>query len=350
MGSPWHNVPYGTPKYTKGVAMTNGNDVIGRREFISTAAAFAAAGRAAAVGAKHPVRLRRLGTIDIYITEANPIVFKGRPYLMEYIRYAKGGKRYRHNTLGDSYFRFRDLTRLDRFSAPFGKGLHMGNAFVHDGRIYVTAVEDWDKSRFYQMESDDMVHWTEPRVILEDPSWGGFNTTMCRADGRFVLSFELGKPAALVGTRFTMFFAESKDLRTWKLIDGASMGRGFYTGGPMLRWFGGWFYYFHVRYVNRRFCTMVCRSRDLVEWEPSPHTVLDRNPLEDRALHGGVAFTEAEKGQIANAADVNASDFDMCEYNGGLIGCYSWGDQRGNEFLALAQADCSERAFCESFF
>ena len=31
--------------------------------------------------------LKKLGTIDIFIVEANPIVFKGRPWLMQYIRY-----------------------------------------------------------------------------------------------------------------------------------------------------------------------------------------------------------------------------------------------------------------------
>ena len=33
--------------------------------------------------------LKKLGTIDIFIVEANPLVFKGRPWLMQYIRYTK---------------------------------------------------------------------------------------------------------------------------------------------------------------------------------------------------------------------------------------------------------------------
>ena len=330
--------------------MTTGRVEMTRRGFVCAAAAFAAQGCATRRPPDGPVRLEKTGTIDIYITEANPIVFNGKPWLMEYIRCRKNGKRYRHNTLGTSYFRFRDLTDLSKFSPPFGKGLHMGNAFVHDGRIYVTAVEDWGKPRFYQLESDDMVHWTEPRVILEHPEWAGYNTTMCRAGDRFVLSFELGAPKSLVGTKFTMFFAESKDLKTWKLIEGASMGRGYYTGAPMLRWHDGWFYYFHLRSMKGGYRTRVCRSRDLVKWEMSPHVVLDFNPAEDRRLHEGVRFTAAERDEISNAKDINASDLDVCEYNGGLIGCYSWGDQRGNEFLSLVRADCTEKEFCESFF
>ena len=297
-----------------------------------------------------PIRLEKKGTIDIYIVEANPIVFKGKPYLMEYIRYRGENRRYRGNTTGDSYFRFRDMTDLKTVTPAFGKGLHMGNAFVHDGRIYVTAVENWGKGRFYQMESDDMVHWTEPRVILEDPSWTGFNTTLCKAGDRFILSFELGKPRNLVGTPFTMFFAESKDLKTWKVIEGASMGADRYTGAPMLRWFDGWFYYFHLEGDYKGgFRTRVARSRDLKNWEFSPHIVLDFDEG-DRRIHPSAAFNAEDLEFIRTAEDINASDLDMCEFEGKLLCCYSWGNQRGKELFALAEANCTEREFCESFF
>ena len=112
----------------------------------------------------------------------------------------------------------------------------------------------------------------------------------------------------------------------------------------------GWFYYFHLQTAGKGYRTRVCRSRDLRSWELSPHVVLDYDPEEDRRLHSGVRFTDAERAEIAGAKDVNASDLDMCEFDGGLICCYSWGDQHGNEFLALGRADCTEREFCESFF
>ena len=319
-----------------------------RRAFLGGAMALACLPTSA--GRRGPVTLRKCGTFDIFIVEANPIVFKGRLWLMEYIRWMKPEKRYRYNDSGASYFRFRDMADMQKMTPPFGAGLHMGNAFVAGDRVIVTAVEDWGKGRFFQMESRDLVSWSSPRVILENPEWTGYNTTMCKAGDRYVLSFELGRPKRLVGTAFTMFFAESRDLKSWRVVEGARMGADRYTGAPMLRHFGDWFYYFHLEGgYGKGFETRVARSRDLFSWEFSPHCVL-RADDGDRLIHPKAVFTPEEKAQIASAEDINASDLDMCEFNGRLVCFYSWGNQRGKEFSALAEAECTEREFCESFF
>ena len=124
-------------------------------------------------------------------------------------------------------------------------------------------------------------------------------------------------------------------------------GREFYTGSPCLRHFGGYYYFF---YLNDKFRMRVVRSRDLRSWELSPRVVLDFDE-NDRRLYPGIAFTDEEKERIRTSEDINASDFDMCEWKGDLIISYSWGDQRGKEFLALAKVrGATEREFCESFF
>ena len=323
-----------------------------RREFLGMAAMTAAAGCTTdGLFGSHPYQLKRLGTIDIFIVEANPIVFRGKPWLLEYIRYFAPNKHYRTNDTGKSYLRFRDLTDLSHFTEPFGVDMHLGNAFVYDNRIVVTGKNAWGGDGFYQIESDDMVHWTEPRRILSGKGWQGYNTTMCRAGDKFVLAFELGKPAEKVGPNpFTMFFAESTDLRNWREIDGAVLGKDFYTGGPMLRHHDGWYYFFHLEgdYTNG-FHEVVRRSRDLRNWERSPHIVMDFCAC-DKRLHPQVRFTDAQKAEIAAAKNINVSDHDFCEYGGKLLCSYSWGDQRGHEYLALAEADCTEREFCESYF
>ena len=159
------------------------------------------------------------------------------------------------------------------------------------------------------------------------------------------------RPADKVGPRpFTMFFAESTDLRNWREIDGAVIGKDFYTGGPMLRHHDGWYYFFHLEGDYKEgFHEVVQRSRDLRNWERSPHIVMDFGDI-DRRLHPKARFTDAQKSEIAAAKNINVSDHDFCEYGGKLICSYSWGDQHGHEFLALAEADCTEKEFCESYF
>ncbi len=295
--------------------------------------------------------IQRLGTIALDIVEANPVVFQGKPWLFEYLRNRDSGDGW--GTGKASCFRFRSLTDLHRFSAPFGHGLHMGNAFVApDGRMIVTAVEGWGKGRFYQLESSDLEHWSEPRVILENPTWEGYNTTVCQANDRFVLAFELGKPEELVKIPFTMFFAESTDLKTWKLIPDALFGQDRYTGAPMLRWHHGFFYFFHLEgSYEEGFATVVARSRNLRDWEWGNRPVLQRS-RDDREILPAIAkdFTPEQLLKVATAVNINTSDLDMCDFNGKLKMCYSWGNQRGVEFLALAEADCTEQEFCPSFF
>ena len=294
--------------------------------------------------------MKKLGTIDIFIVEANPVVFKGRPWLMQYIRYTNEKKRYRGNTLGTSYFRFLDMTDMKTTTPPFGHGLHMGNAFVEGDRIVVTAVENWGKSKFYQLESNDMVHWTEPRVILSGDGWQGYNTSVCKAGDRYILTFELGAPKEMVNVAFTMFFAESRDLREWKLIPDACFGRDFYTGAPVIRYHDGMFYFFYLNGNYKNGYEMyVAYSKDLKNW-----TISDKNPVmtfdeSDKLIHPAAQFNQTELDYIRNAVDINASDLDFCDYNGKLICSYSWGNQRGDEFLALAEADTTEAEFCKSF-
>ena len=305
-----------------------------------------------------PVKIEKLGTIDIYIVESNPVIFRGKPWLMQYIRHRAENRRYRHNHTGASYFRFLDLTDMKTVSKPFGRGLHLGNAFVKDDHIVVTAAEHWGKPRFYQLESDDMEHWTEPRVILEGEGWEGYNTTMCEGpDGKFLLSFELGKPKDIVGSAFTMFFAESRDFKSWTMLDGKkyAFGRNMYTGAPMVRYHAGWYYFFHLEKDRSAapgplaYRTRVARSRDLRKWEISPHIVMDFD-ADDKLIHPMANLTDDELVLVRDAVNVNASDLDMCEWGDGLIFSYSWGDQHGKEFHGLGRAPGSERAFCESFF
>ena len=61
-------------------------------------------------------------------------------------------------------------------------------------------------------------------------------------------------------------------------------------------------------------------------------------------------FNPEELHYIANAVDCNNSDFDMCEFECKTVITYSWGNQHGKEFLALAEYDGTNEEFLKSFF
>ena len=290
------------------------------------------------------LKIEKLGTTCVGGVEANPLVYRGRLYHFESFRDSSKGRVWGPNRCG----RFRDLEGdLNEPLAPAPKGLYFACAFVEGEKVVVTGVKSPGANHVLQCESTDLVHWTEPRVILSNATWRCYNTSICRVGGRYVMVYERGGSDPEVGSQFTMFFAESTDLRTWRTIPGAVFGREFYTGSPCLRYFGGYYYFL---YLNNRFRMRIVRSKDLRNWETSPRVVLDFDE-NDHRLYPGIAFTDEEKERIRTSEDINASDFDMCEWKGDLVISYSWGNQRGKEFLALAKVrNATEREFCESFF
>ena len=53
---------------------------------------------------------------------------------------------------------------------------------------------------------------------------------------------------------------------------------------------------------------------------------------------------------VKNAQNLNNSDIDFCEYKGRTIITYSWGNQRGTEFLAEAFYEGTVESFLRGFF
>lgn len=54
--------------------------------------------------------------------------------------------------------------------------------------------------------------------------------------------------------------------------------------------------------------------------------------------------------KIIAAEDCNNSDIDFCEFNGRLIINYSWGNQRGAEFLAEVYYNGTQAQFLRGWF
>jgi alpha-L-fucosidase len=284
----------------------------------------------------------KLGTIDCDMVETTPVVFKDRLYRFEYVR-----KDYWQNQTGDSYFRFVDV-QTGFSSESFAAGFHLGSAYVENDTVYVTAVDIWDGEYIDIFMSTDLSQWEQWNVI-HLPDYGIFNTSLCRTDSDYVLMYEIGKPEKEAGKRFTARFIRSKDLRHWKLTrPECNYAKDRYTAPHCLRFLDGYFYNFYLEAFNG-YETRVVRSKDLMNWEVSPLNPVLRASVDDQQI-ANASLPDSLQKRIANAKNINNSDIDFCEYNGKLYITYSWGNQRGIEFLAQALYQGSEQDFIRGWF
>lgn len=289
-------------------------------------------------------RIKKLGTLDCDMVEVTPVVFKDRLYRFEYVR-----DNYPANQTGASYFRFLDVA-TGKATPAFAKGFHLGCAYVEGDTAYAFGVNKWGGSTITVFRSKDLEKWEE-RLALTLPGWGLYNTSVCKAEGRYVMAVEVGEPPEVVGVRFTTFFAESKDLLTWKLLpEECVYSKEKYTACPALRYLDG---YFYMMYLEARpgpaYESHIVRSKDLIRWESSRLNPVLAFSNEDKTI-ANPKLTADQRKTIAQAKNLNNSDLDLCEYNGKTVIYYSWGNQQGKEFLAEAVYDGTLASFLRSFF
>lgn len=288
------------------------------------------------------IEITKLGTIDCDLVETTPIVFKNKLYRYEYVR-----EGYKKNTTGDSYSRFIDH-KSGEATPSFAEGYHLGSAFVHRDSVYVTAVDIWDGENIRMFVSADLKTW-KSRALLNLPGYGIFNTSLCKAENRYVLMFEIGKPKEEAGQRFTARFASSEDLVNWKLMPKeCNYSKDRYTAPHALRYLDGYFYNFYLE-AFEGYEMRVVRSTDLIIWEASKYNPVLKASKEDKRIANS-RLTEDQRTTILNAENRNNSDIDFCEYKNKLIINYSWGNQRGVEFLAEAEYAGSLQEFLSGFF
>ncbi|MBI2433742.1 MAG: hypothetical protein HYV26_12820, partial [Candidatus Hydrogenedentes bacterium] len=291
-----------------------------RREFgIVTAGALAISAAPARTEEKRikPV-IKKLGTIDLDLVETCPIVFKNRVYRFEYVRTG-----YWNNKTGDSYFRFIDHAS-GAASPPFAQGFHLGSAMADDDMLIATGTNIWDGERVDIFVSRDMEHW-ETWNALNLPGYGIFNTSLCKADDRYVLMFEIGKPEEFAGAAFTARFATSKDLHSWELTPPeCNYAKDRYTAPHCLRSLDGYFYDFYLESSDGGYDQRGGRSKDLIQWEPSPLNPVLKASDEDKQI-ANPSLTPDQIEKIKGAKNINNSDIDFCEFEGRLIINYSWG-------------------------
>jgi len=289
--------------------------------------------------------IRKLGTVDCDLVEATPIVFTGKLYRSEWVRTS-----YKGNELGENYSRLVEV-ETGKATAPLARGCAFSSAFVDGDTVYVTATsteQGWTGQRVEMYASKDLEHW-EHWTALDLDGFGICNTSICKADDRYVMMFEIHKPKDQAGTAFTARFATSKDLRHWDLTRPECVyAKDRYSAPHCLRYLDGWYYDFYLE-AHDGYEMRVVRSQDLIHWEPSPlNPVLKASP-DDKQI-ANPKLTEAQRKHIAEAQDINNSDIDFCWYKGRLVITYSWGNQRGKEFLATAVYDGSLEEFLSGWF
>jgi len=288
--------------------------------------------------------IKKLGTIDLLMVETTPVVFKDRLYRFEYVR-----DNYHANKTGASYFRFIDVATGVATPAS-AKGQHLGCAYADGDTMYVFGTDKWGGSRITVFQSKDLKEW-QSQPALNLPGWGLYNTSVCRANGRYLMALEADKPRELVGIPFTIFFAESKDLLNWNLLStDCAYSKEKYTACPALRYLDG---YFYMIYLEARpgptYESHIVRSKDLKRWESSRLNPVLAFSKEDKTI-ANQKLTPEQRKAISQAKDINNSDVDLCEYQGKTVIYYSWGNQQGKEFLAEAVYEGTLASFLRSAF
>ena len=100
----------------------------------------------------------------------------------------------------------------------------------------------------------------------------------------------------------------------------------------------------------RRYIPYIVRTRDFKEFELGLTNPVMWPDDDDKKIICPERFTAEELDYIEHAVDCNNSDFDLCYFDGKTHIVYSWGNQFGKEFLALAEYDGTVEEFLKSFF
>ena len=282
--------------------------------------------------------------------EMTPFIFRGTEYRLVNVPNKEAYECYPaampSKGIHDDHFIIYNVAEDRIMSAPLYNS-YFGSAFVYGDRVYCFCADYeldrpwWHCRRLLMISSDDLVTWTRPKIVLEgDPGERLFNTSVTFDGKKFIMLYENSSYHP-----FTFKFAESDDLENWTKIPDAVYGKEKYVGGPTLEFFGG---YYYVTYVNifkneetgkNNYDTRIARSRDLVSWEDSPHSVL--MPPYD--------FPDPERPDLQQT---NASDAEFLEKDGKTYAFWCGGNQETAGFARHYRSEYSGtlRQLFESFF
>ena len=303
--------------------------------------------------------IRKLGTIECNnIVETTPLVWKGELYRFEVVR-----RKSFTTATAHTYWRDLDDSPCLRFvhvrsNTPtplFAEDHTFGFPYVVGDTMYVVtgASKTWGSDKLAFFRSKDLVNW-EQYTEVHLPGWKIFNMNIAERAGVYTLMIEISRPIEEAGQTFTFRFLQSTDMTNWTLTPSECVfQKDRFAGSPALYAFEDDPYYY-VGYLEayplKRYANSIARSTDFINWEYSPiNPVLMYNEFEDKQI-ASPFLTPEDRKRIEEALDVNNSDMELCEYLGRTLIYYSWGDQRGTEFLAEAWYEGPMHEFLKAWF
>ena len=304
--------------------------------------------------AEMPVRktMRKLGTVKVNTVETTPVVWDEKLLRFEWVRSeAWGGEGGVTRKFG--CYQFVDM-ETEESLGEFAEDHSFGCCYAENGKMYAYGTRGGGGGNVIDaFASTDLKTWEQWPVLTFPEDVRLFNTSVCKGDGKYVMAIEVGGKHPMVGVPFTCVFAESTDLVNWTLLDPMeySYSRDRYTACPCLRYVDGFYYMIYLEGLPcHRWVPYIVRTRDLREFELGVQNPIMWFDAEDKRLLYPDRLSDADKEKIANAVNCNNSDFDLCDYQGKTVITYSWGNQFGKEFLALAEYDGTSAEFLQSFF
>lgn len=303
---------------------------------------------------KMPVRkaMKKLGTVKISVVESTPVVWDGKLLRFEWVRNAAWGHR-GGITRKVGCYQFVDMADESSLG-EFADDHAFGCCIAENGKMFVHGVRGQGGGNIIDtFVSADLKNWEQSVAIELDKNIKIFNTSVCKSPDGYIMAIEIGGENPIVGNPFTNIFARSDDLINWTLldVDKYCYSRDRYTACPCIRYFDGFYYIIYLEGAPlHRWLPYIVRTRDLANYEAGLTNPIFWPDADDKKVIHPERFTKEELDYIANAVDCNNSDFDMCEFNGKTIITYSWGNQLGKEFLALAEYDGTNEEFVKSFF
>ena len=270
-------------------------------------------------------RLVRTGRATKDYGEMTPVVFRNRPLLL-----ASASGTAAANPFKPSRCLWIENVETRQVVSAFAPVYGLGSAFVHGDTFHAFAIpnDSGGAQHIDRFSSTDLRHWEVAPALHAESGEELFNESVCEAQGRFIMAFESRDKKT---KPFTIYFAESQDLRHWSRMSLPVFAPERYTACPTIRYVDGMYYmlYLEHRLPDWRFETYIVRSRDLASWEQSP-----RNPVLEPQ----------------GPEDINASDTDLVEFGGKVLVYYGYGDQRGEGGIALAEYRGSLKGFLEHYF